>query len=210
MGTRPLKGSCINDQFLMERFWVVGYWGSILDKLNCCHLWLHVTAMADITNCFGKKWMTPYLMGHRDITIPTCFRWPNQGRPPKQWWTLWQEAIWRAMPTMSLKLTYPLGEWTDDPSEWKWFWSPVDKHLAEKTQSAWRLWTPNQHQWGNQAKYRVLDTCLQKLPTHYQQAVLEKAILYIFEEQEQLRNPTPFGEILSAQSRPVLMWNGHS
>jgi len=39
-----------------------------------------------------------YLLGHTEIITLTWFHWLSQGKPHKQWWVLWREAIAKAIP----------------------------------------------------------------------------------------------------------------
>jgi len=82
-----LAPQCINDQFLMLKFWQHRYKGTQLELLNKCWLWLQVITLADIMNGQGMELLTPMLMGSNEIALPSWWWWPQKGWPSQKGWT---------------------------------------------------------------------------------------------------------------------------
>jgi len=63
--------------------------------------------LADIRDGFGKEILVQYLNGHKEIATPSCLRWSNHGKSPKQWQELWREAVSQSIPTTTKQINLP-------------------------------------------------------------------------------------------------------
>lgn len=111
----------INDQLIMEFFESIGCTPKDLASLNRCRLFLKVLSLADIVNGQGTEFMPGILEGNPNSAFLTSqlYDWPNQGKPPKQIWNLWQTKLGHLL-DRSKKLRRPLGDWTDSSSVKYW------------------------------------------------------------------------------------------
>ncbi len=173
-GIPSLQPQCEHNMFLMIAMGKVGYTGKKLLLLNGCRLWLQVVTLSDITNGDGMELDHHILQGNNWRQNPKRMRWPWQKKPPLSSWVLWKEAILKAIPTTNGKqLTYPLGRWLDQKSDWEWRWNANDQHLAEHTPTGWCIWTPVRN-WCFQTRYMMTDQRIPQLGSTYEWAVITK------------------------------------
>jgi hypothetical protein len=60
---------------------------------NRCRIYLQVSLVSDITTADGKYISWYAARGLADITRPSRWRWPKQGKPSNQAWLIWHKGI---------------------------------------------------------------------------------------------------------------------
>jgi hypothetical protein len=129
-----------NDSALMDE--VIKNYGKSPKKIrefNQCRLYLRVIYISDLANGAGTA-IHPHALSnnYRDYVGQTKWTFPRQEMPPHKSWKTWKQVI-RSIYLRSktgrltdLRLTRPLGAWTNDGhTQWKWLVSPTER-LAYK------------------------------------------------------------------------------
>jgi hypothetical protein len=88
--TTPIpEVQCVHDEFIMDAMRESGGCSATeLQQLNACRMWLQVARVSDISSANGKFLLNESLVGSKLTTFQSSSHWPQQGRPPKQWWSL--------------------------------------------------------------------------------------------------------------------------
>jgi len=129
---QKLQTSWLQDQFLILSFVRASIGRTKLAQINHCQLYLQVTTNSDICNGSGQYILPDMWVGKQNQTF--TYHWPNQGQPPKKYWTLWQLALWQAfLVNHLLWLEQPLGLWIQSPQQsihqWHWLTSYSSQKL---------------------------------------------------------------------------------
>ena len=93
-----------------------------LQRLNACRMWLQVMRVSDISNADGKFLRHECMVGIRAPTYKASSNWPQRGRLPKSWWTLWKRKMQLVFSCdgASPKLWCPLGQWNTAMKKGEW------------------------------------------------------------------------------------------
>jgi hypothetical protein len=86
-----------HDQFIIRAFQQAGYKGKTLGRLNQCRVFLQGTTVSDISTGCGKFVAHAAWTGRADTTRMRKYDWPDQGNPTSSHWTIWQEAVTKAL-----------------------------------------------------------------------------------------------------------------
>ena len=119
------KANRVGDEFLMLRFLEEGYNPKELRLLNLCRKTTRTILISDLTTGDGLRlqqgWHLPSFQGQDNHNLD----WPRLGPLTKTCWKLWESAIQKCfvkpdeLHTQTLK--QPLGNWTQQPTAWRWF-----------------------------------------------------------------------------------------
>jgi hypothetical protein len=82
-----------------------------LRQINMCRIYLRVISVSDITDFDGTRITKSSYYGTRDDTHPTTW-WPNQQRPTKRGWCVWQRFL-LSISDHNCYLLQTLGNWLD-------------------------------------------------------------------------------------------------
>jgi hypothetical protein len=96
-----------------------------------CRNYLQVTLVSEIATGDGKYLLPGIAKGRRDPTRRRYIRYPHQPRPSKRAWATWRRILRRIATGDRLKT--PLGEWTDEDTDWEWFYAPNATVYTERT-----------------------------------------------------------------------------
>jgi hypothetical protein len=111
--------------------------GKELKLFNMCRLWLRVMWMSDITDADGRYVTWAATKGIRDQTRTIQWKWPVQGEPPKEAWTVWDQVV-RSLGDRQrngkIKLVQSLGHWNEGQGEW--FYDQRSERLLNTTTGA--------------------------------------------------------------------------
>jgi len=134
-----LQCSREGDCFLIPTFHAAGFRGKQLQQLNRCRLFLQVTTLADICIGSGRSIAASAWNGTCDDSRPHYYRWPEQTRPPRSDWVVWQRALALIFTNSSPQrlLQTPLGSWTGHDTSWYWFYSESDERLYRRKLDQW-------------------------------------------------------------------------
>jgi len=96
-----------------------------LVTLNCCHMFLQVVTLADISNGTGFYIADNMLAGQENITFSSGYTWPNQQKLSKHDWVKWHVGLQQAILVDNLgHFQKPLGKWLQQwnkhPNQWHW------------------------------------------------------------------------------------------
>jgi hypothetical protein len=80
------------DQAVMSLAITSTYTKGELRQLNMCRIYLRVISVSDMTDFDGTRIKQSSYDGTRNHTHPTI-RWPNQQRPTKRGWCVWQRCL---------------------------------------------------------------------------------------------------------------------
>ena len=128
----------LNDKSLMES--IINsdtYTDNEIRSINRCRLYLQVQNLSDITNGQGTN-ITYCARNHiRDPERITIYHWPNQPKPPKRDWELWDDALLHNLTTSEqLQISPRLQTWHKyPPFTSPWTYSPSTENLYYKTSS---------------------------------------------------------------------------
>ena len=133
-----------NDKCIMDGFLAQDLPSTVLQRINCCRLFLKVTQLSDISTLAGDQiernaWLGTKPMPSNDDA------WPTQPRPDEASWRLWRKAISNSVCTNDKKnvlatrpgtLTEPLGFWLHDSAprsspRWKSYFSHSSQRLFQ-------------------------------------------------------------------------------
>jgi hypothetical protein len=161
----------VDDQYIMQAFADHGYTDKQLKKLNLCRMWAKVITLADITTGDGKHLTQDCKEENFTSTCHQSIKWPKAGQPDRTCWRLWTEAIENCFlraDDRHERLSRPLGEWTQLPPDWKWYYSVEDnKMYRHELPGSWTEWHRNQgHGPARHQGFRCTTTVLQTLPDH--------------------------------------------
>jgi hypothetical protein len=113
--TTPIpEVQCVHNEFIMDAMREQGGCSATeLQRLNACRMWLQVARVSHIASADGKFLRNESLVGSKSTTFHSRSDWPQQGRPPKQWWFLWKKKLKLVLSCnrVSSKLRCPLGQW---------------------------------------------------------------------------------------------------
>jgi ribonuclease HI len=110
---RPVV-QCVHDEFIMDAIRArATCTATELQRVNACRLYLQVSRVSDIATADGSRIRSDVLLGQDATVFLSSDGWPRQGRPPKQWWSLWRAKLRTALSVdgVSPVLRQPLGEW---------------------------------------------------------------------------------------------------
>jgi hypothetical protein len=144
----PLKRR--QDQYIMLAFLRYGYSAKNLHKLNLCRLWVRAVTLADITTGDGR-FLQKQCQDRNYRRPPLAYEWPKTMKPDAHCWKLWLSAIQTCFlrpDDPHKKLRNPLGKWTHLPSDWDWFYSPLQDRVYERI--APQVWYPRVRNQGRQ------------------------------------------------------------
>jgi ribonuclease HI len=124
----------LKDEFLMDAIRVRGECTATqLQKINACRMYLRVTRLSDIASADGRHIRMECLKGQQLHAFQSKMRWPRQGNPPKNWWTLWSKTLRHVFTAdgSNSRLRHSLGAWTESmkTSEWKTVCAASDSHI---------------------------------------------------------------------------------
>ena len=79
-------------------------------------MFLQVSRVSDISSANGRFLRRDVLLGRTATHFQSATRWPRQGRPPREWWSMWSKGLKRAFSRngSSADLRVPLGQWKSD------------------------------------------------------------------------------------------------
>jgi hypothetical protein len=120
-----------HDQFIIGAFQQAGYNGKTLGRLNRCRVFLQATTVSDISTGCGKFVAQAAWTGRVDTTRMRKYNWPDQGKPTSSDWTIWQEAVTKALCTRPKILRTQLGRWLKEGST-TWLYSELEERLYHK------------------------------------------------------------------------------
>jgi hypothetical protein len=116
------------DQYIMLAFLLHGYSAKNLHHmLNVCRLWVRAITLTDITTGDGH-FLQKQCQDRTYRRPPLEYEWPKTMQPNAHCWKLWLSAIATCFlrpDDPHKKLRNPLGKWTKLPSDWDWFYSPL-------------------------------------------------------------------------------------
>jgi hypothetical protein len=130
---------CRGDEFIMDALRMRGdCTATQLQRLNACRMYLQVARVSDIASADRTKLRNDSLVGRHSLTYTSTSKWPRQGRPPKDWWSLWRTKLRRAFLAdgESPQLRHRLGPWNADlQDEWStviWLGASGDYEVYER------------------------------------------------------------------------------
>ncbi len=129
-----------DDDFLMNLFMDEGYGHEDLLWLNRCREYLRATSVADIVTADGLRITPSAWSGTPDPHRLSAYQWPRSACPSPTRWRLWRKALETTVlghGGSSLKLSTPLGVWTDSLDCWSWFHSLHDRCLYQRVDGRW-------------------------------------------------------------------------
>jgi hypothetical protein len=125
------------DRPIMD-FWVgLNIPDPIIRSLNRCRLFLQAFYVSDISDGFGTHITEDAWNGRRNSTAFKAETWPNQGKPTRRDWDLWQKYLKMHILQRGLRLRKPLGIWLQQDYSWPWYYAPEDERLYCLTQEGW-------------------------------------------------------------------------
>jgi hypothetical protein len=120
-----------NDELLMEKF-QPHVTSQELQLLNYCRLHLRILYTSDILSLTGKQIRSPIWKGNYMPCRHSHIKWPEQPRPSKSIWNLWQRALQLVFQTDSSgKLKTPISLSSFNSKSWIWYYSQHDNLLFE-------------------------------------------------------------------------------
>jgi ribonuclease HI len=114
---------CSGDEFIMDGIQLrSGCTATELQQINACRMFLQVSRVSDISSANGRFLRRDVLMGKATTYFQSVTRWPRQGRPPREWWSLWCKGLKRAFSKngSSADLRVPLCHWNSDLQQGEW------------------------------------------------------------------------------------------
>jgi hypothetical protein len=109
-----------------------------LQHINMYHIFFHAISISDITEFDGTCLTQKAYDAIRSDNHPTI-RWPNQQRPTKGGWRVWQRLL-LSISDNNRYLLQPLCQWYD-ASTWhhlgEWFTSTTNRTLMNKVGKQW-------------------------------------------------------------------------
>ena len=114
----------INDYALMEKILESDLYNKDdIMAINKCRIYLQVQNLSDITN--GQGNMISYCAKNhiKDLDRISKYNWPNQAKPSKQEWEVWDDAllhVWAETEMLTINPT--LGEWINTPFLTSWYY----------------------------------------------------------------------------------------
>ena len=144
-----LRPQCEGDRAIMEILDTAGYTTDELVILNRCRIYSKVVSLSEMTTGSGTSILPCWFQQNRH-RADTTYDWPNQGRPSKNDWNLWDTAI-----RTHIVKCLPVGPWTVSISgyldRWKWFIS--EDKLFKKCGSIWESYLPGRQGRRSQTYY---------------------------------------------------------
>jgi hypothetical protein len=131
------KGQHVRDVPIMEGINTIELSSEELLSINKCRLYLRAWFLSDITDGSGVYVLQEAWNGDTQSHPLREKLWPNQGKPTKAHWHIWQQALQGAFLGRGRKLRVPLGPWTISEEEWEWFYSTKDGQLYRCTNTDW-------------------------------------------------------------------------
>ena len=128
-----------NDKLITQLLVQDGLEGVDLLWVNRCRLWLQVVSLADLTQGHHAQVSDSIWSGAAPCSWNKHIDWPFQEKPPKKHWDLWRRTLDRLLNLTQrcLPESHHLGPWTNLPSNWKWYFDPVNNLLYEQDEAAW-------------------------------------------------------------------------
>jgi hypothetical protein len=114
---------CSGDEFIMDGIRLRSGCSAIeLQRINACRMYLQVSRVSDISSANGRFLRRDALLGKAQTFFQSVTKWPRQGRPTREWWSLWNRALKQAFSRTgsSSDLRVPLGAWHSDFQQCKW------------------------------------------------------------------------------------------
>jgi ribonuclease HI len=133
----PLR---INDKPLMKIFYDAGVRGSDLLAINKCRLYLKIFFLSDMATGDGISILQDALNGTPYETA-NQFSWPCQGKPSNRDWSIWRANCSTHLLIRHSRLKYPLGSWTDKPTNKSWLYDPNGNRLYKPNGQLWQYFT---------------------------------------------------------------------
>jgi len=140
--------------------------------------------LADICNRSWVYILPDMWAGRPNTMFTTGFHWPNQGRPPKKDWTLWQLALCQAfLVNHLLCLDHPLGKWLQLPTQsshcWHWLTSFSTQKLYHWTRQ-WQIHDRHQGYLNRHQKYKSQGSGeTQSIPPDCKRVTIKTAATYL-------------------------------
>ena len=116
--------------------------------LNACRMYYQVTRVSDITTPDGSRLMAKISNGtlsreQFNVVYKPQNEWPEQERPNKTSWKLWQKALRLMVCNVSGRLYKPLGSWNRDiDPDWIYYLSTTDNYLYQSQDNIWKRYAP--------------------------------------------------------------------
>jgi hypothetical protein len=144
-----LKPQRAHDTFLMENFLnLKTFTPKEMKILNACRMYYQVTRLSDITTPDGSRLMAKISNGmlsreQFNVVYKPQNEWPEQERPNKTSWKLWQKALRLTVRNVSGRLYKPLGSWNRDiDPDWIYYLSTTDNYLYQSQDNVWTRYAP--------------------------------------------------------------------
>jgi hypothetical protein len=114
---------CSGDEFIMDGIQLRGgCTATELQRINAWRMFLQVLRVSDMSSANGQFLRHDALIGKTTTQFQSSTQWPRQGRPPREWWSLWCTRLKRAFSRnrSSADLWVPLSKWTSEFNKGEW------------------------------------------------------------------------------------------